>query len=256
MQIFLTVTPKELPAAVRFTQNLAHAAYRIGPESTLLRQDLLLQTRGGILSVNDRDAPFIDAPELLCSAVLRECGRRSYSGVLLDFELPATEDRLQFAAQLDALLLRNRKALYLPEHYAAQAPGAVVLVGTAISGGSFEDYLHEAAAQREFARTALDVERLRMDFLLPAHTGQGTPLSGAELTQLMELQHPSVFFSQALCCRYFTYSQKGDAHFVLFDDGDTLARKLRLGASLGAAAAFLMYPEVEDALPKLFPSRK
>ncbi|MEG1658751.1 MAG: hypothetical protein RR288_06780 [Oscillibacter sp.] len=253
MQVFLAVTPKELSAAGRFTQSFAQVAYRVGPESSLLRQDLLLQSRGGVLSVSDRDAPPIDAPETLCAAVLRECGRRSYTGVLLDFESPPTADRLRFAEQLDGLLSRNRKALYVPEGYARVTAAAAVLVGTAISGGNFEDYLREAVARRGPARTALDVERLRMDFRLPARTGQGRSLTALELAQLTEELQPSIFFSQVLCTRYFTYTREGEAHFVLFDDGDTLSRKLRLGTALGISAAFLMYPEVEDALPKLFP---
>lgn len=255
MQVFLAVTPKELPAAGRFTQNFAHIAYRIGHESTLLRQDLLLQSRGGVLSVSDWDAPPIDAPETLCAAVLRECGRRSYTGVLLDFELPPSRDRLLFAEQLDGLLSRNRKALYVPEAYARATVSAAVLVGTAISGGNFEEYLQEAVSRHGPARTALDVERLRMDFPLPARTGQGQVLTGEALANLMEELQPSVFFSQVLCARYFTYTRAGEAHFVLFDDGDTLSRKLRLGASLGVAVAFFMYPEVADALPKLFSQR-
>lgn len=255
MQVYLAVTPKELQAAGRFTRSFAHVAYRIGTDSTLLRQDLLLQTRGGLLSVSDRDAPRIEAPESLCAAVLRECGRRSYTGVVLDFEEPSTEDRLAFVEQLERTLNRNRKGLYLPERYARAAPGATVLVDAAVSGGSYEEHLREAVAQRGPERTALDVERLRMDFHLPARTGQGRPMTGPELAALMEAEAPSVFFSQPLCARYFTYTQGKDAHFVLFDDGDTLARKLRLANGLGVSAAFLMYPEVEDILPKLFPAK-
>lgn len=252
MQVYLAVTPKELQAAGRFTRSFAHVAYRIGPDSTLLRQDLLLQTRGGLLSVSDREAPPIDAPDALCAAVVRECGRRSYTGVVLDFEEPPTGDRMVFAEQLERTLNRNRKGLYLPERYARAAPGATVLVDAAVSGGDYEEHLREALAQRGPERTALDVERLRMDFRLPARTGQGRPMTGAELAALMQSADPSVFFSQPLCARYFTYAQGGEAHFVLFDDGDTLARKLRLASALGISAAFLMYPEVEDILPKLF----
>ena len=40
--------------------------------------------------------------------------------------------------------------------------------------------------------------------------------------------------------------------FILFDDADTIRRKLRLGASMGVSAAFVMYPEVEDLLPEIF----
>ena len=68
MQIYLAVTPAEAQEASRFRCSLAHVAYCIGPDSTLLRQNLLLQTRGGLLSVTDRGAPFIASPERLSAA--------------------------------------------------------------------------------------------------------------------------------------------------------------------------------------------
>ena len=104
MQIYLAATPESSQEAQKFCRNLAHVAYRIGEDSVLLRQSLLLQTRGGLLCVSDRDAPFIDRPEALRDAVLRECGRRTYSGVLLDFEEAPRQDRLAFAAALGSAL--------------------------------------------------------------------------------------------------------------------------------------------------------
>ena len=237
MQIYLAVTPAEAQEASRFRCSLAHVAYCIGPDSTLLRQNLLLQTRGGLLSVTDRGAPFIASPERLSAAALRECGRRSYGGVLLDFEQPPAPDRLAFAETLARRL--SPRPGYVPESYAA-ASGAIPLICTAISGGNFVQRLQEAAAGRDRAGgLALDVQRLRMDFTLPAQSGEGRPLSGREL-----------------CARYFTYARDGETHFVLFDDADTLSQKLRTGGNMGFAAAFLMYPEVQDLLPKLFPGRR
>ena len=78
----------------------------------------------------------------------------------------------------------------------------------------------------------------------------------AALQDLLDRESPSVFFSQDLCARYFTYARDGETHFVLFDDADTLSQKLRTGGNMGFAAAFLMYPEVQDLLPKLFPGRR
>ena len=104
MQIYLAVTPEETQEAREHCRNLAHVAYRIGPGSTLLRGGLLLETRGGLLSVSDREAPFIDDPEALAEAALRECGRRNYGGVLLDFEEAPRRDRQAFAEQLAAAL--------------------------------------------------------------------------------------------------------------------------------------------------------
>ena len=144
----------------------------------------------------------------------------------------------------------------MPEGYAS-VHGAVSLVCTALSGGSFLQYLQEAARARGGAgNLALDVQRLRMDFLLPAETGEGRPLSQQEFQALVDRESPAVFFSQDLCARYFTYTRDGETHFVLFDDADTLQQKLRAGSSLGFSAAFLMYPEVRDLLPRLFPGSR
>ena len=79
MQIFLSVTPGEARAAAPYHQTPAHVAYRIGSGSTLLRAGLLLETRGGLLCVSDREAPAIEAPAALCQAVLRECAARNIS---------------------------------------------------------------------------------------------------------------------------------------------------------------------------------
>ena len=147
MQTYLAVTPEELREAGKYGRAFAHVAYRIGPDSTMLRQNLLLETRGGLLSVSDHEAPFIDSPEDLRDAALRECGRRGYSGVLLDFEETPRRDRTAFVSALAPALSASRRTLYLPEAYAGAAPGAVVLLCTAVSGGSFSQYLQEAAAQ-------------------------------------------------------------------------------------------------------------
>ena len=251
LRIYLAVTPGELRQASRYGRSFAHMAYRIGPESALLRQSLLLETKGGLLAVSDRDAPCIEDPQALCAAVLRECGRRSYGGVLLDFEERPRQDRREFAARLGQALAKSRRSLYLPPEYAV--PGAVTLLCTAMSGGNFAQRLHEAANSRGGAgRLALDVQRLRMDFLLPAPSGEGRPLEAEELQTLMEREQPAVFFSQDLCARYFTYSRAGETHFVLFDDADTLSRKLKLGEKLGFSAAFLLWPEIRDTAERLF----
>ena len=254
LQTYLSVTPEELrDAAGKYAGSFAHVAYRIGPGSTLLRRSMLLQTRGGLLSVSDRDAPPIDDPQALSAAVLRECGRRAFTGVLLDFEERPRRDRLAFVTRLDRALSAARRALFLPERYAQAAPSGVPLLCTAISGGSFSQYLQEAAArQGGAARLALDVQRLRMDFPLPAPSGEGEPLTEEAFRRLTERERPAVFFSQDLCARYFTYTRDGHTHFVLFDDADTLAQKLRMGGAMGFSAAFLMWPEVRDVAPRLF----
>lgn len=254
MQLFLSVTASQTQEAAHYTRTLAHSSYRIGPESTLLRQSMLLQTRGGLLSVSGQEVPFVEDPEALCAAVLRECSRRGYSGAVLEFQPPVRRDLELFTGRLSKTLSANRRTLYVPEAYAPAAPGATALISTALSGGSLQERLREALQQFS-GRAALLVERIRMDFSLPAPTGEGAPLTAQELEELMDAESPSVFFSQDLCARYFTYSRGGQGHFVLFDDGETLSHKLRMGTSLGFPAAFLRFSQVQDLLPSLFPRR-
>ncbi len=248
MQLYLTAAPGDLPDAGRWGIRLAHVAYRIGPGSILLRQNLLLRTQGGLLTLSDADAPAVGRPEQLARQIWQECGLRGYSGVLADFEEPPAGDRAALLVRLRAILQANRRRLYVPEAYAPQVPGAVVVICTALSGGSFRQRLQEAAERWGADHVALDVQRLMMDFSLPSPTGEGVPLTAAQLAQLQEELQPSAFYSRDLCARYFTYTRAGESHFVAFDDADTMRTKIRTGAAMGFSAAFLTYPETKDLL--------
>ena len=255
MQVYLSVTPGDCRGAMKYHRRLAHVAYRIGADSRLLRQSLLMQTRGGLMSLSDRDCPPVDRPEALCREIWQECAQRSYAGVLADFEAAPAPDRLALLDRLCALLRKNGRRLYLPACYAAQVPAATAVVCTALSGGSFGEMLREAAGRYGRDRLALDVQRLTMDFRLPSPTGMGRPLSPEDLGALRRRLSPSVFYSRDLCAKYFTYTEEGESHFLLYDDADTIRQKIRTGRDMGFSAAFLMYPEVRDLLPELFPQR-
>ena len=248
MQLYLTVTPGDLPGAGGFGVRMAHVAYRIGPGSVLLRQNLLLRTQGGLLTLSDVDAPAIGRPEQLARQIWQECGLRGYSGVLADFESAPADDRTALLVRLRAILQANRRRLYVPEVYGPRVPGATVVICTALSGGSFRQRLQEAADRWGAGHVALDVQRLIMDFPLPSPTGEGTPLTAPELEKLREELKPSAFYSRELCARYFTYTQNGKSHFVVFDDADTMRKKIQTGSAMDFPAAFLTYPEVKDLL--------
>ena len=244
MQIYYAATAADFREAVGHGRKFAHVAYRIGTGSELLRHAPPLQTHGDMMSVSDRDAGKIQSPESLCGAIVRECLRRGYRGVVLDFEDAPRDDLRKFAKLLVARLRENRRTLYVPAPYADAAPDAVELVCTAVSGGNFQEYLREVLRRRDGKPIALDVQRLRMDFQLPAPTGEGVPLDPDAFEALRDGK--AVYFSPDLCARYFTCTRNGQAHFVLFDDADTIRHKLRIGAALGVETAFLQWPEVKD----------
>lgn len=256
MQLFLAVTPDKLREAARYTERLAHVAYRIGPDGRLARQNLLARTRGGLMVLGDWDCGAVRDVPALCRDVWRECGNRGYGGVLADFEQPPSPDRTAFLEALGNVLGRNNRRLYVPEVYGQRVQQAAVLICTALSGGNLRQRLEECAQTYGRQRLALDLQRLRMRFPLPCPTGEGTPMEAGELAELLEQRHLSVFYSGDLCARYFTVTENGESWFVLFDDAGTLRRKIQLGQDLGAGAGFLMYPETEDLLPELFGQRR
>lgn len=252
MRVYLTVSPEEVREAVPFQKPLAHAAYRIGEDSCLLSRPLL-QTRGGLLVLSDRSAPPVDRPEALAGAVLRECARRDFGGVAADFDGPPREDLRRLTAALSRQCAAGRRTLYVPETYAASAGHRIVIVNTAVSGGNFEEHLREVCARYGGPQcVALDIQRLRMDFRLPARNGQGEPLSQEALAEQLKEHSPAVFFSRDLCARYFTCSDGGEGRFILFDDAGTLRQKLRFGQQLGVSAAFFQWPELRDIASELF----
>ena len=224
MRLYLTVRPEDVREAAPYRRELAHAAYHIGEESALLRRNLLVQTSGGLLVLSDRGAPPVEDPEGLAGALLRECGRRSYSGIVLDFEMPPRRDLSDLAAALGRSCAAGHRPLYLPEAYAKLTAHRIVIINTAVSGGSFEEHLREVISLYGGSQhIALDVQLLRMCFSLPAPTGLGEPLTPEKLDTLLHAQGPAVFFSRDLCARYFTCTRSGQAQFILFDDAGTLS---------------------------------
>ncbi len=248
LQLYLAVTPDRLNDAKQYTSYLAHVAYRIGDDGALYAQALLPSLRGGLQVLGDSEA-LLHSPDTLCREILRHCIARSFSGILLDFVRPANAQRIVLVQKLARLAKQYGRRLYVPEQY-AETQHTTVLICTALSGGSLRQRLEQAAAQYGAERIALDLQRLAMDFTLPAPGGDGTALSVPELQRRMAGH--ATYFSEELCAHYFTYRQNGNTHFVLFDDASTLQRKAELAQQLGIGEGFLMFPEVEDLLPQLF----
>ena len=98
----------------------------------------------------------------------------------------------------------------------------------------------------------LALQRVAEDFFLPSPTGSGTPLTQEELRERIQQRQPSIFFSHELCARYFTYmSRESGAHFVLYDDASTLAKKLQVARSLDIRTVLAAWPEIADAAEEL-----
>ena len=251
--LILTTPPDCLPQARQTGLTLAHLAYRVGRGPHLFRSGGPVPPKGGLMVIDAQGVDGRGEPGPFCQEVVRECTARGFSGVICDFEgrpLPLLE---RIITQLDEHLPRRKLSLYVPESYGSRTKTAHVLISSALSGGSLSQRLSDAS--QRFGgpdRIALAVERVAEDFFLPSPTGSGRPLSREELTRRLAERSPSVFFSNELCARYFTYmTRDSGAHFVLFDDASSIRKKLLTARSLGIGRAVAAWPDVDDLLPRI-----
>lgn len=229
----------------------AHMAYRIGPGPRLLGIRLPQGLRGGMMQVDCAGFDGPGNPVDCCRQILGECRRRSFRGIVCDFEGPPAGCLSKLTEILDRNCAAQGWTLYVPEGYAAHAPRARVLIPSALTHGSLERRLREAAERYGPGRAALAVEWVREEFPLPAR-GRGEPISQERLEEMLRRLEPAVFFDRGLCAHYFTYMKGPQAHFVLFDSPRSIREKLDRAKALGLSAALLPQPEVEDHLEEIF----
>lgn len=232
---------------------LGHMAFSLGSDGRLHHPPLPPDCQGGLMLLGAQEAPKAGAdPERTVAQILRLCQARSFGGVVLDLECSPSPFLAQLIRGLEEGLFRNRRGLFLPERYAAYSSRAFLYLSSALSGGSLRRRLEEAVAQYGGDRLVLSLHRAREDFYLPAPEGKGRPLSQEELDRKLRQLDPRIHFSPELCAHYFTYmSRETGAHFVLFDDAESLAKKRALAQEAGIGCCFWLYPEVAELLPDL-----
>lgn len=245
MKQYLLTPPHQTSQAQALGLPLAHMAWQLDRQGRLVQAG---KGQGGLMLVGIPEAPEGSAdPGQAVRDILALCTKQSFLGVILDLETPPTPYLARFIRSLDEGLAKARKGLFLPEAYSAYSQRAFLYLSSAISGGSLEARLKEAVDTYGAQRLALSLHRTCRDFFLPSPDGQGRPMTQEDLRQRMDRLEPRVFFSPQLCARYFTYmSRDTGAHFVLFDDRETLRKKQELALSLGIQRFFWVYPEIED----------
>ena len=221
MQLMIAAAPELRQTACAARLPVANAAYRLeGGYLCALPMPRSLQ--GGALLLTGWDGVWRDTA---AQGILRECRARQYGAVIVPFPDPSLVQTLA------------------PPLYRAG------LVCTALSGGDMEERLTRCCRAFGADRIVLELQRLRMDFPLPCPGGEGVYLTGEQLAQRQRGR--AVFYSRTLGARYFTYRSGSGTRFVLFDDGDTLRRKIALGRQLGITRGLLTLPECGDILDEV-----
>ncbi len=249
--IIIAAPPEFIEAASRSGFAVAYMIYRIGRGHHLFRAQGISRIKGGLM-VLDTDGYIGGGPSsALIMEILGECEKNNFTGIVLDTGGKAAMPLMLLAGHLAAELKKHGLKLYIHEVLSGASDLTVVLIPTALSGGTLSGHIGDATAKYGTGRVALEIERVRMDFTLPAKTGTGTELTADELKNLMDEYHPQSFLSKDLCAYYFTYHDKKGTHFVLYDNDTSIRRKLTAAGKLGIEDAFVFYPHVSDIIDRL-----
>ena len=240
---YCVVSPEALSKVTSSGFSPALLGYRLGERLQLFRSGPPAAVSGGLLVLSaGSDLPEGDFAPLI-QQIIRECRARGASGLLADWE--AVTPRLSQLTQFLARQLNQYGlALYVPEEYGLVSPQTRVLISSSLSGGTLELRLREALEQWGPNRAVLALERMREDFPLPCLSGKGKTVSEERLNTFLRQQRPQVYWSEEFCARYFTYREGNRVHFVLFDDGPSLLKKLELAGRVGFRTAIAPWQEI------------
>ncbi len=170
-QIILVAPPESVADAVGTGLKVAYMIYRIGRGYHLFRAERAPAADGGLL-VLDTDGFSGGGPsDALLSEIIGECRRSGFDGIVLDIGRSFAKPLFPLARELGAEAQKNGLRLYVPENMAASCENAFVLLPTALSGGTLHEHLVSALGRYGVGRVALEIERVRMDFTLPASSG-------------------------------------------------------------------------------------
>lgn len=249
--VVFAAPPEYVGAASQTGLPVAYMIYRIGRGYHLFRAKGLDWINGGIM-VLDTDGYSGGGPlSALISEILGECMQKGFHGIILDSGGKSSKQLAAMASRLAQDAMKRGIRLYVHDVLAYASDKTVVLVPTALSGGTLSGYLDDAVNRFGKERVALEIDRVRMDFTLPASSGTGKELRAGELQALMDTYHPQSFLSRDLCAYYFTYHDKNGTHFVLYDNAASIRRKLSVAAKMGIDSAFIYYPNVTDIIEEI-----
>lgn len=247
-RLIIAAPPDTIRDATSYALPVAHMAYRIGPNLQLLRANMSINLRAGLMAIGCVAPPKQGDVISFCRQVIRECSMRNFDGIILDFEGPSHPLLEQIIDKMSSIVTPRGWPLFVPEQYASAAAQGKIMISSALSGGSLQQRISDAVARFGAQRIALCVQRVAEDFTLPAPSGCGTPIDPKKLKQQIQTRGANVHFSTELCAHYFTYMSQGNAHFVLFDTANSLRKKVQIAKTFGLYACIFAWPEISNEI--------
>lgn len=242
MPIYLAVSPEEAGSFHPKSHPLAYLGHRLDPNAPAILCPELTPQPGAWMVLQDDVVPSY-TPTLSLAQCVAQYAASQYQGLICDLDQPSNDFWCAFLQYLGAICQQMQLPLCVPAAYADFVPGAMVAVGSDLSGGSFADRMQEVAAGYPH-RAVLELRPMSADFSLPCPDGNGRPVPLEERIRLQQRHAVPDFLAEDLGCRYFSYNVEDSLHILLFDTRETLEAKLSCAEAAGFAAAVGLLQEL------------
>lgn len=224
----------------------AHMCYKICRDGRLYIMENA-DPRGGIMAIDCHEPCDRHTHHSLSESIIRECEKRSFSGIFLDIP-----ERIPVLSELASVICDTAAKIgicvFIPFCAADSRRGAKVVISSAVSAGTYEGLLSSAINKFGADNLAIEIQLIRAEFALPDRSGKGRELTQRELKNLHTSYGRNAFFSKELCAYYFTYTRNGKAHFVLYENSRSIKQKLSIAEKMGITTAFAYYPDFTGIL--------
>lgn len=248
LKIYLSA-PVELAQEASRYARVAMMACSVGRGMRLLRsRNIPRLTSPRLLEVSCTGMNGFGPHRALAEDIVRQCLMFGFSGAVLELGRP-TPPLLAFAGLLGELCHGHGLSLYLPDGYAGASPDSRIVIPAQNFSGTYSSRLSMFAARYGPDRLALRLERRASDFALPSR--QSRP--GLRPAPPDGPPPERAFYSEYHEANYMTYQDAGRVHLVMWDDLNSIRRKLDVAAGLGISRAFLYYPDCVDIISQLTP---
>ncbi len=195
-----------------------------------LKAELMLVTLRGA-------SPYV-AP-----GIYDECRKRSYSSVFLDCKSGDIEQ--DSLCELSGSLIRRGLKVYIPEALAGHCNGAVPV----FQYNAYKDTLKRQLdyITKQHKKPALSIPVICNRHTMPHEDDNCKTLSFREAMLLKSRCMAESFYSPALSANYFIFQDTDKScGFCLFDDANSISRKIRLAKQYGIDTVFLVNKEISD----------
>ncbi len=177
--------------------------------------------------------------EALVENILRFCLIYGFSGVVLDLPRP-TPALLSLSELMADRLAPRGLTLYLPEGYGGVPGKRGLLINAQSYSSPFSDRLRLLAGKYGPEKIALRLDTRPADFLLPARRSLPSrlpsPVPGG-------VAPDRVFYSQCFEANYTSFRDRDRVRLVMWDDANSVRRKLEIAGNIGIHTAFLDFAE-------------